>query len=414
MSNLIGALQRKMRGRKEARIKALNEAKAIVTDYLRTKGDSPISSISTILRNPELNSMISRGDIGGLRNRLLILKQAHETINRSASATEVESAVNIVKTCENVISFVNDFEKILKLLDMKSIKISSKDLFSIFTEFRDATVDTGLEKLVTPFYKKLLKKLKKDELTLERIVYELQKIFNVLPKEMIELSVDKIEEIQQAIVFRILEKFNIRCSTEEVSAKIQEMKERIELEEFERNFGTQKTAIKLGNFEHLTGREFEKYLEKFFSLKGYTVVKTPKSGDQGADLIISKNGIKTVVQAKKHSGKITNKAVQEVISAKNYYGADKCLVITNSSFTRSAVTLALRSGVTLWDGEKLKEEITKMPTESGKSMAKSELQELLKRLGVGVKKPECAEEKTEEKDEDEEEEGMEWEMDEEG
>jgi len=90
---------------------------------------------------------------------------------------------------------------------------------------------------------------------------------------------------------------------------------------------------------------------------GYTVVQTSLSGDQGADLIISKNGEKTVVQAKKYAGKVSNKAIQEIAAAKDHYKAQKAIVITNSSFTKSAIDLALSNNVELWDGLKLKDTI---------------------------------------------------------
>jgi restriction system protein len=122
--------------------------------------------------------------------------------------------------------------------------------------------------------------------------------------------------------------------------------------EFEKNLGTS-PKIYLGDFSNLSGHEFEEYAQKLFGLLGYTVVRTQLTGDQGADLIISKDNIKTVVQLKKYSGSISNKAIQEVVAAKNYYKADKAMVITNSSFTTGAIALALANDVELWDGEKL-------------------------------------------------------------
>lgn len=43
---------------------------------------------------------------------------------------------------------------------------------------------------------------------------------------------------------------------------------------------------------------------------GYDVQNTPLSGDQGADLILEKFGEKTIVQAKRYQGNVTNRAVQ--------------------------------------------------------------------------------------------------------
>jgi restriction system protein len=47
--------------------------------------------------------------------------------------------------------------------------------------------------------------------------------------------------------------------------------------------------------------------------------------------------------------KVTNSAVQEVLGAIAYYGADKGIVVTNSFFTSSAKELANVNNITLWD-----------------------------------------------------------------
>lgn len=80
----------------------------------------------------------------------------------------------------------------------------------------------------------------------------------------------------------------------------------------------------------------------------------PVTGDQGADLIIQKDGQMIVVQAKRYSGPVGNKAVQEVIGAVTYYRASEGWVITNSTFTPQAKALAQKSNVRLFDGFDLK------------------------------------------------------------
>jgi restriction system protein len=46
-------------------------------------------------------------------------------------------------------------------------------------------------------------------------------------------------------------------------------------------------------------------------------------------------------------------AVQQIIGAKSYYKADKCMVITNNYFSPNAKELAGKSNVELWDRKKL-------------------------------------------------------------
>lgn len=102
-----------------------------------------------------------------------------------------------------------------------------------------------------------------------------------------------------------------------------------------------------------TGYEFEEYLKVIFERMGYEVEVTKKSNDQGGDLVIEKDGIRTVVQAKFYSNPVGNKAVQEVFSAISYYKANKGMIVTNSSYTNSAVALAEVNDITLVDGEEL-------------------------------------------------------------
>jgi len=109
----------------------------------------------------------------------------------------------------------------------------------------------------------------------------------------------------------------------------------------------------------LEGYAFEDYLKKLFYRLGYDVMSTKLIVGKGAALILLKDEKRTVVKAKNYKGKVTNKAVQEILAAKKYYKADKSMVVTNSSFTRNAVALGLRNSVELWDGYKLKEMVKK-------------------------------------------------------
>ena len=66
-------------------------------------------------------------------------------------------------------------------------------------------------------------------------------------------------------------------------------------------------------------------------------------------MILIKDNIKTVVQAKRYNSSVGNKAVQEVIGAMGYYKATRGMVITNSFFTSNAITLANANGIELWN-----------------------------------------------------------------
>jgi hypothetical protein len=109
-------------------------------------------------------------------------------------------------------------------------------------------------------------------------------------------------------------------------------------------------------FRRPSGEEFEAQIAKLLRSRGYDVAGTPKSGDQGADLIAKRGGRTIVIQAKHYQGSVGNNAVQEVISALQYYGGDEGWVVTNSTFTASAKALAQKAKIRLIDGRALQTE----------------------------------------------------------
>ncbi|NPE31635.1 restriction endonuclease [Methanococcoides sp. SA1] len=104
----------------------------------------------------------------------------------------------------------------------------------------------------------------------------------------------------------------------------------------------------------MNGYDFEKFVGKIYSKNGYHVKQTSLSGDQGADLIITKNGDRTSIQTKRSASKISNSAIQEVVASKAYYDCNDCMVVTNNYFTKSAIDLARVNNVKLIDRDNLK------------------------------------------------------------
>lgn len=109
------------------------------------------------------------------------------------------------------------------------------------------------------------------------------------------------------------------------------------------------------NFSELNkeGSDFEHLIVRLYDAMGYTSKRTGGSGDQGADVIASKDGVNVLIQAKCYTVPVSNKAVQEAFSALQYHGCTQAVVITTSSFTPGAVALAKADSVELIDGEHL-------------------------------------------------------------
>ena len=114
-----------------------------------------------------------------------------------------------------------------------------------------------------------------------------------------------------------------------------------------------KNQFSIDTIDEMGGIEFEDFLRHLFEKMGYDVVLTPASGDQGADLVISKFGEKTVVQAKRYAEKIPNDAVQEITAAIKHYRATYGMVVTSNDFQPSAIELANSNGIELVNREKL-------------------------------------------------------------
>lgn len=97
----------------------------------------------------------------------------------------------------------------------------------------------------------------------------------------------------------------------------------------------------------MTGEEFEFEIEENLKRKGWNVVRTPKTSDQGIDLLIKKNNISVAIQCKRYSTPVGNSAVQEVYSGKEHYKADYAAVVSNQTYTKSARQLSGSTNVML-------------------------------------------------------------------
>jgi restriction system protein len=99
--------------------------------------------------------------------------------------------------------------------------------------------------------------------------------------------------------------------------------------------------------DDMTGIEYEHYCANILKNMNWDTKVLKASGDQGVDILASKNGKTFAIQCKKYSSPVDNKAVQEVVSGRIHYGADLAAVVTNNNFTRSARSLAKTSKVAL-------------------------------------------------------------------
>lgn len=97
----------------------------------------------------------------------------------------------------------------------------------------------------------------------------------------------------------------------------------------------------------MTPTDYEHFCAERLKLSGWRPTVTQASGDQGADIVASRDGRTIVVQCKHYAKPVGNKAVQEVTAAMRHYSAEAGIVVATNGFTRSAEQLAASNGVTL-------------------------------------------------------------------
>jgi restriction system protein len=106
----------------------------------------------------------------------------------------------------------------------------------------------------------------------------------------------------------------------------------------------------------MTGVDFENFLASVFQELGYEVRTTGVTGNQGADLIVSKHGRKVAIQAKGYPrSTVGNEAVQEADTGMISANCQAAAVITNSDFTSSARELAAKVGCRLVAGHQMRD-----------------------------------------------------------
>ncbi|MCW2573541.1 MAG: hypothetical protein JWO88_3599 [Frankiales bacterium] len=93
--------------------------------------------------------------------------------------------------------------------------------------------------------------------------------------------------------------------------------------------------------------DFEHFCAGLLRAAGWLVRLTPASGDQGVDIVASKDQAAVAIQCKKYAGSVGNAAVQQIAAGRIFVGADYGAVVTNAAYTPHAKALAATCGVHL-------------------------------------------------------------------
>jgi len=114
----------------------------------------------------------------------------------------------------------------------------------------------------------------------------------------------------------------------------------------------------------LTGAEFESYVAKLFSERGYVVKQVGGANDFGVDLICISGGDKIAIQCKRwKNSNVSSDAVQKLAGAMAIDGFNKGIVIASSDFTNSArkrfKQASQKFQIELWNRTRLNKELVR-------------------------------------------------------
>ncbi len=90
-------------------------------------------------------------------------------------------------------------------------------------------------------------------------------------------------------------------------------------------------------WKFLKGTKFERALARLYKKIGYVVSQTKGSGDEGIDLILVKEGVRTVVQCKGHAKPIGVSAVRDLYGAMMHFGAKNAVLACPAGFTKGVI-----------------------------------------------------------------------------
>lgn len=165
-----------------------------------------------------------------------------------------------------------------------------------------------------------------------------EKNTNVWTRRNYKISWDRINDLKT-----YLSQAGIQLSNEEIGKVLAEY---IDTREY--NLTINSIASTNNSFSKIKWDDFERLLYRLYEVMGYSVELVGKMGDQGADLIATKDQERILIQAKFYKDwSVGNRAVQEAATAKTHYDCNKAVVITTSIYTKEATELAKTNNVEL-------------------------------------------------------------------
>lgn len=103
----------------------------------------------------------------------------------------------------------------------------------------------------------------------------------------------------------------------------------------------------LEEIDVMDGLDFELYVARLLEKQGFKRVSLTERYDMGVDIVAEKDGERWGVQVKRYNGLVKAAAIRQVVTALNFYGCQRAMVITNSTYSNVACRLATSNGCIL-------------------------------------------------------------------
>lgn len=114
--------------------------------------------------------------------------------------------------------------------------------------------------------------------------------------------------------------------------------------------------LKLAQLATLSPEGFEEFVAEIFEAMGYEVERVGGAGDEGADLVARRNGMRAVVQCKYHTrGVVGSPELQKFLGTIHHTRSHQGFFVTTRTFSLAAEKFVAEHPIELIDGPRLVE-----------------------------------------------------------
>jgi restriction system protein len=101
------------------------------------------------------------------------------------------------------------------------------------------------------------------------------------------------------------------------------------------------------DLDRMSGPGFEEWVAERLRIEGDSVWRSPAGGDFGVDLVVTVDGVRVAVEAKRWKGTVPNGVVRSLIAGAGYHACRAGLVVTTAKFSAKARAQAARTDLPL-------------------------------------------------------------------